>query len=283
MIEVLVAKDISRFTEEEKVKHYEEYCAATGLDPRQRPFEYIWMDDSYMGRKLVLYLTKEGAAQLRAKHGVSITGMEGPTVANDIVSCKAFAKLPDGRVDVSTGSVSVLNLKGKAQADAALAAETKAKRRVTISICGLGVLDETEVQDVTSMVTKISESASAPAPQVSSPAAVATATAKEVTPTPEPVPTSPTPVGAMPTKEEIESYRDRLSYYRTEVLPKAGLVPGSGLGSTAKVNKFMLHFSGIEKPVDMTKQMWENVLKHFEATAPAVLVAEIEKFITEAK
>jgi hypothetical protein len=39
-------------------------------------------------------------------------------------------------------------LKGEARANAELKAVTKAKRRATLSICGLGWLDETEVDDI---------------------------------------------------------------------------------------------------------------------------------------
>ena len=39
-------------------------------------------------------------------------------------------------------------LKGEAHANAVLKAVTKAKRRVTLSICGLGWLDETEVESI---------------------------------------------------------------------------------------------------------------------------------------
>jgi hypothetical protein len=53
-----------------------------------------------------------------------------------------------GRVDESIGAVPVENLKGEAKANAIMKGETKAKRRVTLSICGLGMLDESEVESV---------------------------------------------------------------------------------------------------------------------------------------
>jgi hypothetical protein len=45
------------------------------------------------------------------------------------------------------------NLKGDALANALMKAETKAKRRVTLSIAGLGWLDETELETVKGLVT----------------------------------------------------------------------------------------------------------------------------------
>ena len=54
-----------------------------------------------------------------------------------------------GRTDVSTGAVSIGGLKGENLANALMKAETKAKRRATLSICGLGFLDgETELGDI---------------------------------------------------------------------------------------------------------------------------------------
>ena len=49
----------------------------------------------------------------------------------------------------STGAVPIAGLKGEEFANALMKAETKAKRRATLSICGLGVLDETEVETIT--------------------------------------------------------------------------------------------------------------------------------------
>jgi hypothetical protein len=46
--------------------------------------------------------------------------------------------------------VTVGGLKGESKANAMMKAETKAKRRVTLSICGLGMLDETEVETIPS-------------------------------------------------------------------------------------------------------------------------------------
>jgi len=48
----------------------------------------------------------------------------------------------------ATGAVDIKGLTGKNLANAFMKAETKAKRRVTLSICGLGFLDESEVEDM---------------------------------------------------------------------------------------------------------------------------------------
>jgi hypothetical protein len=60
----------------------------------------------------------------------------------------ARATTPDGRTDESIGAVPILNLKGENLANALMKGETKAKRRVTLAICGLAMLDESELEGV---------------------------------------------------------------------------------------------------------------------------------------
>ena len=50
----------------------------------------------------------------------------------DIYMVTAQAQMPDGRVDESTGALSVAGLKGEALATAYMKCEAKAKRRVTL-------------------------------------------------------------------------------------------------------------------------------------------------------
>ena len=44
--------------------------------------------------------------------------------------------------------LSLAILKGEAKANAVMKAETKAKRRVTLSICGMGWVDESEIDSI---------------------------------------------------------------------------------------------------------------------------------------
>jgi hypothetical protein len=57
------------------------------------------------------------------------------------------AELPGGRSEDSTGAVPISG-QGEQFANALMKAETKAKRRATLSILGLGMLDETEVESI---------------------------------------------------------------------------------------------------------------------------------------
>ena len=139
---VLIMGDLSKLQPEERVMYYKNVCESVGLNPLTRPFDYITLNG-----KLTLYAKKDAADQLRARDGVSITALESKTV-NDIYLVTAHASNKDGRSDASTGAVSIAGLKGDALANALMKAETKAKRRVTLSICGLGLLDETEIETI---------------------------------------------------------------------------------------------------------------------------------------
>ena len=95
----------------------------------------------------MLYARKDATDQLRRNSQVSIIKLERETV-NGVYVVTAYAQDGAGRTDSSIGAVNTENLKGDALANAMMKAETKAKRRVTLSICGLGWLDETEIETI---------------------------------------------------------------------------------------------------------------------------------------
>ena len=144
--QVLVTGDLSRFTAEQKITYYERLCESLGLNKLTKPFEYL----SLQG-KLVLYATKNCGEQLRQLHGVSITNLVGQRV-EDVYIVTATAVDKHGRTDCATGAVSVANLKADALCNAFMKAETKSKRRVTLSLCSLGMLDETEIETIAGAV-----------------------------------------------------------------------------------------------------------------------------------
>lgn len=136
----LVHGDLKNLSVEGRVTFYNQVCQSLGLNPLTKPFAYIVLNG-----KLQLYALKDCTEQLRKIHGVSITSVD-PKQIGDLLVVVASAKDREGKVDSSTGAVSIGQLKGEALANAMMKAETKAKRRVTLSICGLGMLDETEIQ-----------------------------------------------------------------------------------------------------------------------------------------
>ena len=140
---VLITGDLRQLTPAQKVAYYARVCDSLGLNPLTQPFAYIVLNG-----KEQLYARRECAEQLRRKHNVS-TKIVARELVEGCYVVTAGASLPEGRTDESIGAVAIDGLKGEARANAMMKAETKSKRRVTLSICGLGMLDESEVADIT--------------------------------------------------------------------------------------------------------------------------------------
>lgn len=140
--QVLIRGDLKSLTPEQRNAYYMRLCESTGLNPLTQPFEYLTLNG-----KLVLYAKRSCTDQLRSVHGVSVVDMdEQDREGVYIVTVKVQDK--HGRTDMAKGAVNISGLKGEGLANAMMKAETKAKRRATLSICGLGLLDETEVETI---------------------------------------------------------------------------------------------------------------------------------------
>jgi hypothetical protein len=140
---VIIKGDLAKLTPDERVKYYHAVCKSVGLNPLTRPFEYITLNG-----KLTLYALRACADQLRQINKVSLK-IVSRDVTEGILTVHVQASLPDGRVDEDLGCVAFPDtLKGEARANAELKAITKGKRRATLSICGLGWLDESEVESI---------------------------------------------------------------------------------------------------------------------------------------
>lgn len=139
---VLMEGDLKGLSPDQRVTYYNRVCETIGLNPLTRPFDYLNLNG-----KLTLYARKDATEQLRKIRGVSIVALTSE-VKEGIYIVQATAQDKDGRIDQSTGAVSIENIKGEMKANAIMKAETKAKRRVTLSICGLGWMDESEIESV---------------------------------------------------------------------------------------------------------------------------------------
>jgi hypothetical protein len=143
IISKLVLKgDLSGLTEVQQVQYYNMFCESLGLNPVTKPFEILKLQG-----KQVLYAKKDATEQLRKINGVSITSLTSE-IQREIIIVIVKGRDKTGRTDASTGAVAIANLKGDSLANAVMKAETKAKRRLTLSICGLGILDETEIETI---------------------------------------------------------------------------------------------------------------------------------------
>ena len=140
--EVLVSGNLAVLKPEERMQYYKAVCKSVGLNPLTKPFEYI-----ILSGKLTLYARKDCTDQLRKIHGVSVYDYRTEQKENVFIYT-AFVQDKIGRKDIGTGVVTIGGLKGDMLANAIMKAETKAKRRGTLSICGLGMLDETELETI---------------------------------------------------------------------------------------------------------------------------------------
>lgn len=139
---VVIGGDLAKLSPAERMQYYAQVCESVGLNPLTRPFEYITLNG-----KLTLYARRDATDQLRSLKNVSIEIKSRETVGDlYVVTAKATNK--DGRTDESLGAVNLKGFAGDVLANQLMKCETKAKRRVTLSICGLGLLDETEVETI---------------------------------------------------------------------------------------------------------------------------------------
>lgn len=138
--------DLANLSPEQRTALYGSVCSSMGLNPLSRPFEYIRLNN-----KLTLYATRTATDQLRKINGVSITSID-QVIDDGVLIVTVKAQDASGRTDMEIGAVTVAGLKGEALANARMKAITKAKRRVTLSISGLGWMDESEVSSVPSAV-----------------------------------------------------------------------------------------------------------------------------------
>jgi hypothetical protein len=167
-------------------------CQTVGLNPLTKPLDFITLQG-----KLTLYANKGAAEQLRSLHGVSIKILSRQ-IESECYVVHAQATRKNGQTDESIAAVPMWDKMPPAErANALMKCETKAKRRVTLSICGLGILDESELDTVNghrvgaidAATSTLDTATTINAEIVTSPAPSAPPPAAE----PDPAPQPPTP------------------------------------------------------------------------------------------
>jgi len=139
---VLLGGDLAQLTPQQQISYYRAVCESLGLNPLTKPFDYIRLSG-----RLVLYATRNATDQIRHRYGISVT-ITSREVVEDTYVVTARATLANGRHDESIGAVPIAQLRGENRSNALMKAETKAKRRVTLSLVGLSTLDESEVDSI---------------------------------------------------------------------------------------------------------------------------------------
>lgn len=167
----LLAGDLSKLSPEDRIQYYLALCHSSGLNPLTRPFIVLKAESG----ELLWYATRECAEQLRKRHHVSMRVLSRERTEDGLYIVTVEASTPDGRVEQAQGIVPITKpkgtwkttdsgkryfqeaktadgepvvapLSGKELADALHRAESKAKRRCTLSLCGLGLPEVDERQ-----------------------------------------------------------------------------------------------------------------------------------------
>ena len=165
----LIVGDLSPLTVDQRLEYYRALCKSLGLNPLTRPFEYIvftnrddedipeFQNQQQPQGKMVLYARADCCAQLRKIHKVGIRPRARRYRDGDFYNVEVDLFTLDGRTDTAIGIVplrkwkrlsnqrTLVELTGRELANAMMKAETKAKRRGTLSICGLHMLEESEL------------------------------------------------------------------------------------------------------------------------------------------
>lgn len=136
---VLGTGDISKLSTQQRVEFYKAACRSLNLNPLTRPIRFL----TFQGQTQA-YFTRDGTDQLRKNNKLSLNVVDKHT-EEGVYVVTVRAKSPDGREDEDIGAVPIATLKGDALANAYMKCLTKAKRRVTLSFCGLGWSSEDEL------------------------------------------------------------------------------------------------------------------------------------------
>ena len=141
MNKIVMKGDLSNLNEAQKLQYYGAMCERLGIDPMTQPFQLLNLQGKH-----VLYCTKSGAEQLNKKYNVSheIRKKEN----QDGVYVVEVRASTEGRFCDEIGAVYVASLKGDGLVNGMLKAVTKGKRRATLALLGLGMLDESEVETI---------------------------------------------------------------------------------------------------------------------------------------
>lgn len=158
--------DFSRLTQPDRLKYLVATCRSIGVNPLTRPIAFIELDG-----RLVMYARKECSDQLRKLHGVK-PKIKSEGIENGCYVVRVSAVSRDGQEDEDVGIVPIVypetkwenrqpikhpkagqTMSGADFANAVKKAHTQAKRRVTLSIVGLGLMDESDMPERVTVTT----------------------------------------------------------------------------------------------------------------------------------
>lgn len=150
--DLMVSGNLSKMTLVEKAQFLAQLAKAENIPAFPPPYA-IGLDPQTKKEKIIS--TKNRAESLRKRDSISTEILyKGPmrngTPDGDLTFYEVEIKgsTPDGRSAMDLGVVFLGNLQGQERANKIMAAVTKAQNRVTNSLSGSGMLDETEARDM---------------------------------------------------------------------------------------------------------------------------------------
>jgi hypothetical protein len=139
---IVLRGDLSALGPAERARYYVQMCEGLGLNPHAQPFAFLRLNG-----KEVLYATRGATDQLAAMYRINREIIDGPKVIDlagtKLVYAVCRATHPNGRVETAVATVPLTD-----PINVLMKAETKCKRRATLSILGLGLLDEMELETI---------------------------------------------------------------------------------------------------------------------------------------
>lgn len=145
---LILEGNIGKLNPQQRVEYVTKLCERVGVDPLTQPFKILKLN----GRE-VLYADKGCSQQLCKVYDISTEVKEKEKI-EDIYIVTVRASLPNGRFTDEDGAVTIGKLHGDPLANAMMKAVTKAKRRAVLALCGLGMLDETEIETIPGATTQ---------------------------------------------------------------------------------------------------------------------------------
>lgn len=176
-MDIMTKGSLSNLTIKERADFLANMAMSLGLNPLTKPVDLIKNDKG----ELIVYYNRGTTDQLRAKHRVNLLVLEKYNPTPNTYAVLVRATLPNGRQDESTGVVVLAaGMEPAAQANAIMRAETKAKRRATLSILGLAMLDESEMDTLPLFQAQMNAPRTLAAPEQTGGLAVQRATPAEI-------------------------------------------------------------------------------------------------------
>ena len=143
-MENMIIRDLSALNEQDQNNWAIQVCEKYKMDILMCPISFI---PNPKTMKIIPYLNRAGSEQLIFNHKMKVT-VDEPSFINNVCIVKATVTMQNGIINENIGCVSIDGKRGEELGNCIMKAATKAKRRAVIGAVGLGLLDESEVEDI---------------------------------------------------------------------------------------------------------------------------------------